>query len=126
ESLLPVTEPTQPRQRNRQRGRTASTSVIIEPIDNGVREQSRPRIRGSSRGSNNNNNVVRDISIGSPRDPSVSNVDGFFLYSTPTRSTRQPTILTEPIENKPRRNQNSRPTNTRTTPGEVSIGNSYS
>lgn len=124
ESLLAITEP--PRRNNRQRGRTASTNVVIEPISqpivDSVREQSqpsRPRIRGGNRGTNNN--VAREPA-NNAREP--TNVDGFFLYSQPTRSSRQPTI-SEPvreIEIKPRRNNqpNSR---SRVTEG---IGNSYS
>ena len=126
ESLLAATEPPQ-RSRSRQRGRTtATTSVIIEPgqpiLDsNAAREQPRPRIRGASR--TNGNNVPRE-NIGNLREP--NNVDGFFLYSTPTRSsTRHPPIV-EPIsslniQDKPRRTQNSR---SRTS--EASIGNVYS
>lgn len=129
ESLLAVTEPsTVPqRSRTRQRGRTASTALLIEqpnaqPIEGSIREQPRPRIRGSSTRSNNNNHIGRDH-IGNQREQ-PANVDGFFLYNTPTRSTRQPSIV-EPILNnqqdKPRRNQNSR-----SRIPEVSFGNSYS
>lgn len=125
ESLLAATEPPQ-RSRSRQRGRTtATTSVIIEPgqpiLDSNVaREQPRPRIRGATR---SNGNTAPRENIGNLREP--NNVDGFFLYSTPTRSsTRQPIV--EPISSlnipdKPRRGQNSR---SRTS--EASIGNVYS
>ena len=129
ESLLAITEPPQ-RSRSRQRARTsATTSVIIEPAQpivdgSAAREQPRPRIRGSTSSRANNGNHVPRENIGNLREP--NNVDGFFLYSTPTRSsTRQPSIV-EPvsslnIQDKPRRAQNSR---SRTS--EASIGNVYS
>lgn len=137
ESLLAITEPTPTRSRthsNRQRGRgSASTSVVIEPHqpvsieNNNLRDSQTPRPR--IRGSNRSNNVPRERdNIGNLRDP-TTNVDGFFLYSTPTRSTRQPSLTGEQLvpsslnshDKPPRRNQNSR-----SRPSEVSIGNSYS
>lgn len=124
ESLLAITESTRTHSngnsRQRGRGSAVSTGLLIE---NNMREQTpRPRIRGSSR---QTNNVARDNTGGHLRDQPATNVDGFFLYNQPTRSTRQPNAPSESLLNTqdkpPRRNQNSR-----SRQSETSIGNSYS